>query len=80
MRFLNAVAACSILVGVLNLVEHIAGQMREGSATIESLIIGVCCLAFGVLLSAIANVGIKLNRIEKQMNRSPDDESGSLLD
>ncbi len=80
MQFLNAIAACSILVGVVNLVGHLAGQFREGYATTESLIIGGCSLAFGVLLSAVANVGIKLNRIENRLKQSADDESDSLSD
>ena len=48
MRFLNAIAACLILVGVL--------------------------------LSAIANVGMKLNRIEDRLRRPSDDKSDSILD
>ena len=80
MRFLNSIAVCMILVGAFTLAGHLAGQLREGSGTYESLIIGGGCLAFGVLLSAVANVGIKLNRIENRLNGSSDDESDSLLD
>ena len=80
MKFLNAIAACFILVGVLNLAGHLAGQLREGYATTESLIIGGCSLAFGVLLSAVANVGIKLNRIENRLKRSSDDQTDTLSD
>jgi hypothetical protein len=80
MQFLNAIAACSILVGIVNLAGHLAGQLREGHATTESLILGGCALAFGVLLSAVANVGIKLNRIENRLKRSSDDQADALSD
>ena len=80
MQSLNAIGVCLVLVGALNLAGHLAGQIREGYAPYETLVIGGCCLAFGVLLSAIANVGIKLNRIEKRLNQSGDDESDSLTD
>ena len=80
MQLLNGIAVCLILVGALNLAGHLAGQIREGFAPYQTLIIGGCCLAFGVLLSAVANIGIKLNRIEKRLNQSADDESDSLLD
>ena len=80
MQFLNAVAACSILLGVLILAGFLSGQIREGYATTNSLVFGSGLLAFGVLLSAIANVGIKLNRIEDRLKRSSDDDSDTPLD
>ena len=54
MQFLNTIAVCLILVGVMNQ----AGDLRAGHSTTESFIIAVGCVGFGVLLSAIANVGI----------------------
>ena len=78
MHFLNAIAACCILVGVLKLAEHLGGQLNEGSATTESLIIGGGSLAFGLLLCGVANVGIKLNRIEDRLRRSSDEPTDTL--
>lgn len=76
MQFLNAVAVCTIVVGVLMLAE----TFRAGHETIGSLIAGGGIVAFGVLLSAIANVGMKLNRIEDRLRRPSDDKSDSILD
>jgi hypothetical protein len=66
------------LAGGFTLAGHLAGQIREGFGTAESLIIGGCCLAFGVLLSAVVNIGITLNRIEKRLKGSTDDETETL--
>ena len=80
MQFLNSIAICLILVGGFILAGHLAGQIRGGHGTVVSLIIGGCCLAFGVLLSAVANIGITLNRIEKRLKGSADDETETLSD
>ena len=80
MKFLNAIGACLILVGTLNLCGHLAGQLREGFETPESLIIGGGCLAFGILLSALAAIGMKLDRIERRLSGTHKDESESLVE
>ena len=80
MRFVNAIAVCVILLGALILVGHLAGQLREGYATKESLLIGAVCLAFGILLSTIANVGMRLDRVEDRLKRSSDERRDSDLD
>ena len=77
---MNAIAVCVILLGELILVGHLAGQLREGYATKESLLIGVVCLAFGILLSTIANVGMKLDRFEARLRRSSDEPRDPDLD
>ncbi len=46
----------------------------------QSGIICCCCIGFGVLLSAIANVGIKLNHIENRVKGTSDDDCDSLSD
>lgn len=73
MQFLNGIAACSILIGVLNLAGFLGSQMGAGHATGGSLFFGGGLLAYGVLLSGIANVGIKLNRIERRLGQGGDD-------
>ena len=78
MQFLNVISVCMILVGGISLTAHLSSQFRVGSGTGESLFIGVGCLAFGLLLLAIANIGIKLNRIQRELKGS--DNSDSLMD
>jgi hypothetical protein len=73
MQLLNAIAACCILVGVLNLAGFLGSQMGAGHATGGSLIFGGGLLAYGVMLSGVANVGIKLNRIEQRLRERADD-------
>jgi len=76
MQFLNAIAACLILVGGLNL----AGSLRGSGHEFGGFGVAVVCLGFGVLLSAVANIGIKLNRIEKRLAQSSDDPAETSLD
>ena len=76
MQFLNAIAVCMVLVGALNL----AGDLRAGHSSTQSFVMAVGCIGFGVLLSAIANVGIKLNRIDKRLKGSSDDQADTLSD
>lgn len=80
MQFLNSIAACCILIGILNLAGFLGSQMGAGHATGDSLVFGGGLLAYGVLLSGVANVGIKLNRIESRLRRSADDSADALSD
>ena len=81
MQLLNGIAACSILIGALNLVGFLGSQMGAGHATGGSLVFGGGLLAYGVLLSGIANVGIKLNRIERRLRQGAGDAAdGTGLD
>ncbi len=75
MQFLNVVAACLILVSGLNL----AGSLQP-SRSQESFFLHAVCLGFGVLLSAVANIGIKLNRIENRLKKLSKDKPETLLD
>ena len=75
MQFVNAIALCLILVGAWFFAEN----QRAGHSTIESFILAVGCVGFGVLLFAISRIGIKLDRIENRLKGSPDHES-DLLD
>lgn len=79
MRFLNAIAACLILFGLLELASHLAAQIRVGAAEEQTLLVGGGSLVVGVLLSAIANVGMKLDRIRERLEGTGEEGSEPSL-
>ena len=57
---------CSILGGSLSLLSHLSGQLREGSASVESLAGGAAAMILGGLFCLLGDFGKRLIRLEEQ--------------
>ena len=64
--FLQALAVVLTGAGTLCLISHLSGQIRIGSASEASLVGGLIALVLGVILPALADLGSRLIRIEKE--------------
>ena len=61
-----AVSVC----GLFMLVSHLAGQIREGSASEWSLLTGVGCFLTGLICTLLFSILIRLDRIERQLSQT----------
>lgn len=55
--------------GVLLLLGHLAGQMRVGSASGWSLLVGAGCLLAGLVGTLLFSILIRLDRIERRLHQ-----------
>lgn len=61
---LQAIGACLIAAGCLALLAHLAGLLREGYASMSSLIGGAVSLVVGIIFVVLSDLGTRLLRIE----------------
>lgn len=59
-----------MFVGGILLIGHLAGQIREGSASDWSLITGLAFLLGGSIFTVLFVILIRLHRIEQRLSRS----------
>ncbi len=59
--------------GILLLLSHLGGQIREGSASGWSLMIGIGFLLIGLISTLLFSILIRLDRIERQVRPSAGD-------
>jgi hypothetical protein len=57
-------------VGVLLMISHLAGQLREGSAPGWSLFVGATCFLCGLIFTLLFAIMIRLHRIEQRLSDS----------
>ena len=70
-----SILAC--LIGAFLLVGHVAGQIREGSASAASLVCGVALLGLSLLFLVLADIRNRLRRIEQHLEADRDCRSGA---
>jgi hypothetical protein len=68
---LKQLAIFVFLVGVVLLIDHLAGQIREGYASPWSLIGGAASIVTGLLFAVLGDLGIRLHRIEQEAGKAP---------
>ena len=73
--FLKSIAIILTVVGAFSLLGHFSGQFREGSASDFSLIGGLVLLIPGLVLLVLADLGVRLVRIETKLGTLPEDDS-----
>jgi len=82
---LKQLAIFVCVVGAILLLSHLAGQLREGYASQSTLIAGAACLGVGLLFAVLADLGIRLHRLEQrvgevQQEPPADREDGPRID
>ena len=63
-QLLMALAA----IGLLLLIGHVTGQLKDGSASGCSLITGIGLVIFGVITSLLVSITARLARIEARLS------------
>ncbi len=58
------------LVGAVLLLTHLAGQLREGSASRYTLIGGAASFGIGLLFAVLGDLGIRLHRLEQEAGKA----------
>jgi multisubunit Na+/H+ antiporter MnhB subunit len=63
-----AIFVCA--VGMILLLSHVAGQLREGFASRSTSIGGAGCLGIGLLFAVLADLGTLLHRLEQRVGEA----------
>ena len=69
-------AIMAVLVGILLLVGHLAGKIREGYADIP-LMDGAILVGVGLLFATLGTLGIRLDRMERKLGDQKNDRLDS---
>ncbi len=67
---LKQLAIVVSVVGAVLLISHLAGQIREGSASWCSLIGGAASVVIGLLFAILGDLGIRLHRLEQEAGKA----------
>lgn len=74
---LKQLAILGCLVGAILLLSHLAGQIKEGYASQSTLIAGAACLGIGLLFTVLADLGIRLHRLEQRAGKVEEEPPSS---
>jgi hypothetical protein len=58
------------LVGAVLMIDHLAGQIREGYASWWSLIGGAALFVIGLLFAVLGDLGSRLRRLEQKTSEA----------